>query len=73
MAQPGSAPAWHAGGQGFESPWIHRTEKAASAFADNARNGAAFSVLCMHVAMRSPGVPAGRFRRIVLRDARTRV
>jgi hypothetical protein len=24
MAQPGSAPAWHAGGQGFESPWIHR-------------------------------------------------
>ena len=23
MAQPGSAPAWHAGGQGFESPWIH--------------------------------------------------
>ena len=24
MAQPGSAPAWHAGGQGFESPWIHK-------------------------------------------------
>ena len=31
MAQPGSAPAWHAGGQGFESPWIHHTKVPLSA------------------------------------------
>jgi hypothetical protein len=55
MAQPGSAPAWHAGGQGFESPWIHRTRERPA----YRRGVLAF---CRPWSIRTPGPPPRRFR-----------
>jgi hypothetical protein len=66
MAQPGSAPAWHAGGQGFESPWIHPRPPVGQRKASNLGSG----LFCFSRTASPTHRPRGAPHPIVTLDAR---